>query len=605
MTPSRHITILIRSVIPFALQITICFLLLLGHTLFCIAEAAAAEAFEVVIVGVEGPIKENVEAALAIPNGLIRDGRVEPVWARRFARQAPTRALHALEPFGYYDPIITAELSPQTVGDYRLTVTIDPGMPVRVGDISIHLAGPGAEQDRLKRLITNFPLTPGAPLLHTLYEESKAQLVVTAAELGYLDAHFTRHEILLSRETLLAEINLELETGPKYSFGNVTFQGAQDFPETFLRRYLTFTTGETFVESKLAQTQSNLLDADKFRSVRITADRNLAEDQAVPVQIVLEPMPRYQLRPGVGYGTDTGPRTSLSFRDINTLHLGHELRAELLFAELRQSLSSHYLIPLADQLDSVLIFTALFNHETNDSFEAQSRSLEARVTHGLPKDYKASLYLNLSQETYEVGDEESRVTTLVMPGVRLGKRLWKFDSPGRPRNGYAWQVEVRGSSATLGSDVSLLQVMVSGSTIVRLPWESQLILRAEGGTTLQNNFDDVPASMRFFAGGDQSVRGYGYKTLGPEDSNGDVVGGRHLAVGSAEVERRLDKNWSLALFYDTGNAFDDLNSYELAQGAGIGVRRHTVIGPIKFDLARQIGEEHNHYRIHLSIGFSW
>lgn len=580
-------------------------LLLLLTCLVASGKVAAAEVFEVVVLGVEGRVQENVEAALAIPHGLVRDGRVEPVWAKRFARQARDKAVRSLEPFGYYAPEVTTDLESLADDSYRLTVTVTPGDPARIVRSSVLLSGPGADRARLKQLATNFPLVTGDPLRHDLYETGKGQLLATATELGYLEARFIRHKVSLNREKRQAEIDLELDTGPQYSFGEVSFHGADDFPEPVLRRYLAFNSGEAFAESKLSLTQANLFDADKFRSAQVVADRDQAKDQAVPVRIVLEPIPRYQLRPGLGYGTDTGPRASLRFRDINTFHLGHELQADLLYAQLRQTLTGRYIIPLASRLESLMAFSVQYDREVNDIFDTSALSTEASLTHGFAKGYKTTLFVNLSRESYQVGEEESRTTTLVMPGVRVAQRRWKFDSPGRPSDGYSWQIEVRGSSAALGSDVSLLQGMINSSAIMRLPWQTQLILRAEGGTTWQDGFNDLPASMRFFAGGDQSVRGYGYKSLGPKDSNGDVIGGRHLATGSIELERRVVSNWSLALFYDTGNAFDDFNDIDLAHGTGLGVRRHTPIGPIKLDLARQIGHGNNDFRIHLSVGFGW
>ena len=117
-----------------------------------------------------------------------------------------------------------------------------------------------------------------------------------------------------------------------------------------------------------------------------------------------------------------------------------------------------------------------------------------------------------------------------------------------------------------------------------------LFLRGQAGATWQNDpLRDIPPSLRFFAGGDQSVRGYGYQRLGPEDASGDVVGGKNLLVGSVELERALGKDWGVVLFYDAGNAFDSFSDYRIYEGAGLGVRRYTPIGPVKVDLARQIG----------------
>lgn len=577
---------------------------LLWALIFSAAPVHAAGPYQVIVEGVEGAVRHNVEAVLAIPNGLVIAGRVEPVWARRFARQAQGRAQRALEPFGYYSPEIKTDLVTGDDASYRLRVTISPGEPVRVSQRSIRLSGPGADVPQLRQRVEAFPLEPDMPMRHDLYEDAKGLLLATAFDLGFLEARFSVHEVRLNRENRQATIDLELETGPQFFFGDVTFTGADGFPEATLRRYLAFAPGEPFSEDRLSRSQSNLLDADTFRSVKVEPDRSRVEGQRIPVQVDLVAMPHYQLRPGLGYGTDTGARMSLRFRNINAFHLGHELHSDLLYAELHQDLSGRYLVPLAGHLDSLMSFSLQYNRNLYDAFEASTLAAEASLTRGFARGYKATAYLNLSTETYQVGEDQTRQTTLVMPGLRIGQRLWSFDRPGRPQKGYSWQLEARGSSTTLGSDVSLLQGLVSSSTIIPLPRQTQLILRAEGGATLQNEFSDLPASMRFFAGGDQSVRGYAYKSLGPKDSNGDVIGGRHMAVGSIEGDKRLGDDWSLALFYDSGNAFNDLSHFELQHGAGFGVRRHTPVGPVKLDLARQLGGSNN-YRIHLSVGFVW
>lgn len=546
----------------------------------------------------------NVEAALALPYGLVRDDRVEPVWARRFARQSAEKTARALEPFGYYHASIETELVIDADDAYRLMVRIDPGEPVRVARQSIVLSGPGAEDARLRQLRDEFPLVAGNRLRHDRYEEWKADLLAQAVRLGYLRARFVRHEVRVSLADRQAEIDLELATGPRYFFGMVDFIGADQYPLRVLRRYLTFRLGEPFAEEQLARTQANFLDADRFRRVHLQVADVGEDEQTVPVQVELEPLPRYRLRPGIGYGTDTGARTSLRFQNLNVLQLGHDLRADLLYAEKREALTGTYAIPVTERLDSLLELSVAYRRDLQENFDSRSLATEASLTRGLPRHLKASIYLSLLQEWFEVGEEESQRTTLLMPGLRLGQRRWTFHAPGRPRSGYAWQAEVRGAAKQLFSDVSLLQGLVSANTIIDLPYGLLLILRAEGGGTLQDDFDAVPASMRFFAGGDQSVRGFAYKSLGPKDSQGNVIGGRHLAVFSAEIDKSIGENWSVALFFDAGNAFDSPNDYELAKGAGIGLRRHTPVGPLKFDLAKQIGAAGS-YRLHLSVGFIW
>ncbi|MEJ2470932.1 MAG: autotransporter assembly complex protein TamA [Desulfuromonadales bacterium] len=568
------------------------------------ASAAEDDALSIIVSGVEGAMKANVEAILTVPHGMVRDGRVQKNWVRRFARLAEERVKHALQPFGYYNPDIQTHLEKQATGNYHLMIAITPGQPVRIAARHIRLTGPGAEEPQLQQEVAAFPLAPEAVLRHDIYETEKGQLLATALNLGYIDAHYGQHEIRVDPDAGQAEINLELVTGEKHYFGSVTFMGAEDYPEAILRRHLAFAEGQRFDQSRLARTQANFLDTDKFRNVRVVADRNQLETNLVPVTIELDPRPRFQVRSGLGYGTDTGARTSLRFRDQNPFHLGHLFQADMLIAERRQSLTGHYVAPLPDRPGSVLALSIEYERDNIETFESSALSTEASLTESLSQGFKTTYFIKLTRENYQIAQEPSRTTTLVMPGIRLSQRDWSFREPGRVRSGYALQAEVRGSSLNLGSDVSSLQGLLSGNSIMPLFGSSQLILRAEGGTTLQNDFDDLPPSMRFFAGGDQSVRGYGYKSLGPKDAEGNVIGGRHMLVGSIEIETAMSDAWSFALFYDAGNAFDSFSSYEMAQGAGIGIRRYTPIGPIKLDLARQL-EDDRDYRLHLGVGFAW
>ena len=129
----------------------------------------------------------------------------------------------------------------------------------------------------------------------------------------------------------------------------------------------------------------------------------------------------------------------------------------------------------------------------------------------------------------------------------------------------------------------------------------RVLIRGELGYTEVTDVTELPASIRFFAGGDSSVRGFAYESLGPEDESGDVIGGRHLATGSLEVDHPITERWHLAAFTDAGNAFNTINEFEPRHSAGLGVRWRSPLGPIRLDIARAI-DEHRDWRIHLSMG---
>ena len=114
-------------------------------------------------------------------------------------------------------------------------------------------------------------------------------------------------------------------------------------------------------------------------------------------------------------------------------------------------------------------------------------------------------------------------------------------------------------------------------------------------------FEKIPASLRYFTGGDQTVRGYAFNSLGPRNSKNQVAGGHYLLIGSAEVDHRIGEKLGAAVFYDIGNAFDNINE-RFNQGVGIGARWYSPVGPIRVDLAYALSASGIVFRIHVNMG---
>ena len=568
------------------------------------AFARAAEPLEIDVSGIsQEEALANVRAALVLPPGLVENGQVELLWLERFEEQLPERVRQALEPYGYYEAEVSSQRQTTGPGRYRLQVTVVPGEPVRLTAVQVRLSGAGASEPRLQRLAADFPLRVGGVLRQDIYETAKGTLKARVLDLGYLDAAFSVQMILLQRQERQAEIDLELVTGERYHFGAARIEDATDYPSPFLRRYLAFSSGEVFSYPRLGQTQLNFLDSDRFREVIITPRKDQVEALRVPIELKLVPAARRRLRPGIGYGTDTGARTSLNYRDLNVLHRGHEFNADLSIAERRQALTASYILPGLKNLDTQTALRTGFVREDLVTYETRSLFAEIEEQHGFSGGRVGSLYLRLLQENFIVADQDN-LSRMILPGIRF--RHNGYADPVRPKKGFRYSLEARGAHQALGSDTGLLQLLAGGNAIIPLPGRLKLLLRAQGGTTWKNEpLAEIPASLRFFAGGDQSVRGYAYQSLGPTDASGKVVGGEHLAVGSVELEAALGEDWGVAAFFDLGNAFNSLLEIDWARGAGIGMRRYTVIGPIKIDLARQVGIANPAYRLHLGVGFVW
>lgn len=563
----------------------------------------AAEPVKVAIKGVEGEVRKNVETVLALPAGLVEKGQVNRFWLERFRRQIPAKVRRAVEPFGYFAPAVSTELKVRGKNEFLLTVEIDPGKAVRIGRIRVAVQGPGAKEEPLEKLARTFPLARGDILRQDLYEKAKQSLRSRAMDLGYLDADFPIHVIRVEPSRFSAQVDLVLDTGPRFYFGDTTLEGGAAYPDPFLRRYLTYKPGQVFSYPKLGQTQLNFLDSDRFKQVLLKPKIKGATHQRVPVAIRLVPSASRRLRPGIGYGTDTGARLSLSYKDVNVWGRGHEFDVNFILAQLKQSLVSTYLLPSSKNIKTKTAFRVGLQRETLSTYSSQSIFAEVERIHNFGRGRLGSVYLRLLQEQSDVGGD--RISSrMLLPGVRFS--LNRYPDIRRPTSGYQISLEVRGGHQYLGSDTGLLQILASASTLLPLPGRFSLFFRGTSGVSFQNQpLHDIPASLRFFAGGAKSVRGYSYQSLGPKDSNGNVVGGTNLLVGSAELDRAIFQHWAIAAFYDVGNAFNSFANMDLAQGAGIGVRWYTPVGAVRVDLARQIDVARPAYHIHISVGIGY
>jgi translocation and assembly module TamA len=563
---------------------------------------AEDQSVQVEIKGLEGAPLENVKAALTLPQGIVRNGVVEQRWLDRYAYKVPERAAEALKPFGYYRSKTTVEIDEGSGRPYHVLVSVDPGPQMLIRSIDITLTGEGSEQAELLRQVDVFPLKQGDVLDHQLYEKGKLDLRLEANDQGFIQAAFATRAIHVYPEEDVADIELVLDTGPRFYFGETFFIEDQGlFDEDFLRRFLVYKSGDTFSHKELHVSRLNFYRANRFDEVLMIPLIEEAVNQRVPIRVTLRSGKQQRLRPGIGYGTNTGARISLSYHNMQVGKSPNSYLFDLTIAERAQSFENSYTIPQKGGADNNLISTLGLRREDLDTYRTKMFYAEVEETYGLGQGKVGSIYLRYLKENSNVSGDDN-MAHLVIPGVRYYQR--SYDDPLNPAKGYQFRLELRGSYDALLSNVTLGQAIAAGSFM--WPLTPRLILhpRIEAATTVKDNpLSEVPPSMRFFVGGDNSVRGYAYKSRGPEDSSGDVVGGDSLLVGSLEVEYILNDNWGLAVFYDIGSAFDATHDMDFIEGAGIGVRRYTPVGPVKLDLATRVNDDNGGIRLHFSMGF--
>lgn len=558
--------------------------------------AMAAVKVSVEVEGIKDPEKANVLASLGIAH--YQDfGNQPAATIRRLYATAPEEIRQSLQPFGYFSPKIDSRLVHD--GDrWTAIYRIEPGKPVILRQAKVEVTGPGADDPVFKSLEKNTPLQTGKRLDQQAYSQTKLQLQEAAAEHGYLDADFTRHELKVNPKALWADVILVFQTGPRYLFGAVTIK--QDIlAPAFVRRYVHIKPGDPYDARALANLQAALSSSGYFSSVVVTPEKDKTNDLHVPILITTTPAKRNRYTFGLGYGTDTGPRLSFGWENRRVNSKGHRFRFDTRLSRIESQAVARYIVPQANPESDRLVYSGTFNQQ--DYGGTVSHLLGAgisRITQ--PDGWQQSVSLDANRYISDIGSQ-STSSLMLIPGIRYSRIV--ANPPTYPRSGYSVNAEFSGASKALGSDNSFLRADVSARVVLPLG-PGRLLLHGELGAIADNDFSRLPVALRFFAGGDASVRGYAYQSLGPTNADGLVVGGRYLKIASVEYDFPIVGNWGLAGFFDAGSASNSLSS-RWNEGIGIGVRYRTPIGAVRVDFAHPIAHPQlGFYRIHISIGLA-
>jgi translocation and assembly module TamA len=586
-----------------------CHLLLFLSLLLASLAVVAQPRVEVEISGVEGALLDNVRAHLGIAahdrksvlQVLTELGEAAPADTlseaelRRLHQRARGEIRQALQPFGYYEPIIDARLKHEE-GTWRARYRIDPGPATLVGSVDIRVDGAGREEPAVQQALGENRLSEGRQLHHDDYEGTKRALQKAALAAGYLDASYQRAELRILPDERRADVTLHLDTGSRYYFGPVTIE--QDILDPdFVSGYIRFAEGEPFNTDKLLRLQLDLGDSGFYRRVEVQSRREEAVDYHIPVTIKTVPAKPRLYAWGLGYGTDTGPRISLGavFRRIN--ESGHSILADTRVSRVYRTIGLQYRVPIGNLVSDSLVYKASADFEDVGD-EGNTDLYTLGISHNVEwGPFQRRLYAEFRYEDYDLG-EDSEVTQNLIPGITLSQL--RTDNVLFPRQGYSWSGDLRGAAGVI-SDTRFLRGRLDGRYVHPVGERGRVLLRSRLGATAVKDFEKLPASERFFAGGDQSVRGYGYQKLGPTDDSGDIVGGRFLTVGSVELDYLFAGDFGGALFVDTGNADDDFPP-SLKTGAGVGLRWRSPVGMLRVDVAHPFVDSDDAYRLHISIG---
>ncbi|MDO6687788.1 MULTISPECIES: autotransporter assembly complex protein TamA [unclassified Agarivorans] len=536
--------------------------------------------------GLSGETKDNVKVYLEAQTF------PENSSVRRISSASAEQTKRALRALGYYQSKIDVSEKEKDV----YLVEVELGERLVISKFDFTFEGEANKDSRFTSAVTKSGLADGQVFSHAAYDGLKSEFNRLAARYGYFDAEYHQSEVKISIKENTASIYLSYDSGHRYRFGDIIFTNP-DLPKTIFANLAEFNKQDRYDSKKVGEFNQRLGETDYFQVISVRPDLENRHDDKIDLLVGLALKPRDTFEVGGGITTDIGPRVRLKWTRPWVNDKGHSIAFEIEAAEPKQSALFVYRIPMNNPVDDYLdIQTGYIREKTNDT-ESEKTVVSTTRQWRWDNDWKPSIFLKWQHEEYRQADQFD-VTDLVLPGFNFARLRTRGGLD--PYWGDNLQASVEVGHPYWGSDVEMLRLATIGKWL-RSYQNHRLLLRADVGGILAEDITDVPASMRFFAGGDQSIRGYDYKTISPKNEEGQLIGGKYLTVGSIEYNYQFAEKWRWATFVDAGTATNDF-SEPVSVGVGMGIRWLTLIGPLRIDVAKGLQNESDPWRVHFSLG---
>ncbi|WP_133501458.1 autotransporter assembly complex protein TamA [Cognatilysobacter terrigena] len=570
--------------------------------------AWAARVARVEVHGLDEVMTTNVVESLSINDETgtdIGDRRLDYL-----LDQAESETRGALEPFGYYSPTVKVTRDGEVV---RIDVTLGPQVTVRRA--AVHVGGDAAKDKVVTDQVDAFHPVTGEPLDHTIYEASKTRISRTLADRGYFDADLTAHRVEVTRATGSATIDLEWASGVRYGMGAVTFVQTPKsiVDDSLLRKMVRWDIGAPYQQGRVERLRESLQRLDYFSGIDVAVHPEKAVDHNVPIDVTLTPAKRTVYTVGLSYGSDSGAgaRLGMDRRWLN--RRGHKVTIDLDYAQRRKTMTLQYRIPAFAWVDGWYTIALQGADEQTDFIDNRRLEFVASRSGRINRRLDAVAGLHVLRERWAYAAEDDgdpttppdyRYASFVFP--QLDATYVDVDDRLMPRRGYGATAFVRGGrgSAEGVSGVLFVQAHATLNWYRGLGPRNRFLARGELGQTWSDTPTELlPPSLRFHAGGERSIRGYGWREVGPRigaPGQRFAVGAEKVVTASAEFEHYLNDSWGVAGFIDTGSAFND--KPDLHTGVGFGVRWKSPVGPVRLDIAHGLSSPDSPVQIYLSLG---
>ena len=575
------------------------FLLLLWLVVPSALAAADKPLLQYELVGLKGALLDNARAWLG-------DAPETPQDRANFLATAEERVESSLKALGYYNPDIETVIK-RTEPVWSLQITVTPGDPVLIGQVSVELRGTAADDKAFQELFREAPFAEGNVFNHGDYERFKTRVLTLGQERGYFDARFSQSQVKVNVVSDQADIFLHYDSGQRFRFGAIDYSHT-DLEPGLLTALQPIHAGDYFDQSRLQYFQAQLQRTGYFAGVVIKPLFDQVTDYRVPLSVTLHPAQSHGFDVGLGYSTDTQERVSMVWRTPRVNRYGHSQQTRISYSVVNPRVQFTYTIPLSHPLDDVVHLSVLLEHNKFGDVDSEQWELGALREIRRGKWLYSYSGRELS-ESWELKNTHYN-SSYLLPGFTLS-RSDRGGSLVDPSSGFSQFYQLEGASADLGSDIDLLRLTANFSYVVTPAPRHRVVARTALGAVFIADDDriNLAPSLRFFAGGSQSLRAFGYQSIGGEievtRDNGSqqtlVVGGDRLVTGTLEYQYYFTDTWRGAVFVDAGDAFDSTD-FNLKVGPGFGVHYMSPVGAVRVEVANSVSEDDPEWRLVLNIG---
>lgn len=537
----------------------------------------------IIINGIDGELKKNALAYLELKKNL-NNPHFSEAWLKKLHKKAEKNISDALQPFGYYQVKVKSALEMKNENKdksvWQAIYTVTPGPYVKIAMLELLIKGPAGKDPEVMQIITDFPIKQGHQLHHGEYEAAKEKLIADIGRLGYPQIKTQQTKVIVDPKKNTAALYIHLTSGAKYYLGGFSFN-QNILHEEFIQGYIQdIKVGDPLSQENLLVLQDSLLSSSYFSSVNIKPDFTSATNQQVPIDISLKPSKRHKFTLGAGYDTEIEANVSFRWQHRRLNKSGHNAEIFTKLSPIKSFIKGAYWIPIGNPHTDKIGIIPNFETEDTDTTDRSTFDLETGYWFSWKK-WAATLFTEYKYEEFISGNDPETITELLSMGIRI-ERI-QFEKALFPRKGWSLYGEMRNANSGLLSDIDYTSIYMKSRLLLPIADNGRLILRAEVGLAETSDFDQYPSSLRFYAGGDHSVRGYNWKALGPVDDEGNVIGGRNIVTTSIEYNHKISEKWVAAGFFDAGNAYND-KLEKIYSGAGFGARWIAPFGLVRADL---------------------